>query len=183
MSIPKSHLGFKGDECQCGRRATLRHCTSCGSSRTYARHNRLHTLASGEEKFVKIQFCCQACGHEFIEEEREFCDAPPVSSALARQKVQAIAQAKEQGEYLRPADAKLAEAIQKLGGLPSINVKTETRLKNAWFELRRVYIDADEATKSKPLIEFLELSLRGFWPDNEVDQILAWQREENQRAS
>jgi hypothetical protein len=178
MPTPKSHIGFKGDECQCGRRATLRHCTSCGSSRTYARHNRLHTLSNGEERFVKIQFCCQACGHEFIEEEREFCDAPPVSAALAQQKLKAMSEANQTGEHLRPNDKKLADAVEKLVQKPKQTPEqVEVRLKNTWFEFRRVYLDGDETVKSKTLAEFIEENLRGFLPDSETDQILSWQRE------
>ena len=41
------------------------------------------------------EYRCMACGHLFIEEEREFCDAPPVGSVLAAQKVKALHEAKE----------------------------------------------------------------------------------------
>ena len=84
MGVPKNHIGFKGDECQCGRRASLLHCTKCGSSRLYARRNRLHKLPDGTAKLVEIERVCQTCGHCFIDVEREFCEAPPVGEVLLR---------------------------------------------------------------------------------------------------
>jgi len=86
------NIGIKGDECVCGRRASVLHCPACGSSRVYARENRKHTMLDGSVKHVDTQFRCQRCGHLFIEEERQFCDAPPVSKKLAEQKARALAQ-------------------------------------------------------------------------------------------
>lgn len=104
-------LGFKGDECDCGRRATILHCNSCGSTRIYARSNRQHTHLNGEVKFVETQFKCMTCGHTFIQEERQYCDAPPVSEALAKLKVKRLTEAAKTGEYLRPDDKQASEAI------------------------------------------------------------------------
>jgi hypothetical protein len=107
-------VGIKGDECDCGRRSSVLHCNACGSTRIYARTGRLHTHLDGTTKFVETQLRCQTCGHLFIQEERQFCEAPPVSEALARLKVQRLAQAREQGEFLRPHDAQAADAIVEL---------------------------------------------------------------------
>jgi hypothetical protein len=107
-------VGVKGDECSCGRRETVRHCISCGSTRLYARQNRYHQCLNGEIKLVDNEFRCQGCGHLFIEEERQFCEAPPVGQTLAKLRVQRLAEASQRGEYLRPKDAKIAEIIDKV---------------------------------------------------------------------
>lgn len=125
-------VGIRGDECDCGRRASVLHCNVCGSRRIYARSNRQHLHLDGSIKFVANEFRCQTCGHVFIEEERQFCDAPPISEALAKLKVQRLHEAYQRGEYLRPADAKMAEAIEKAieahkpQGEPSSSVATNT---------------------------------------------------------
>jgi hypothetical protein len=114
MRVRGNNPGIKGDECDCGRRASILHCNACGSTRIYARSARLHTHMNGETKFVETQLRCQTCGHTFIQEERQFCDAPPISEALAKLKVQRLYQARQQGEYLRPSDEKIAELIDKI---------------------------------------------------------------------
>lgn len=112
--VRRDILGFKGDECDCGRRASVLHCNACGSTRIYARSNRQHEHLNGEIKFVENQFKCQTCGHVFIQAERQFCDAPPVSEVLAKLKVQRLAEAAKTGEYLRPKDAKVADALTEM---------------------------------------------------------------------
>ena len=114
VRVRRDILGIKGDECDCGRRASILHCNACGSTRVYARINRQHTFLDGHSAFVETQYRCQTCGHVFIAEERQFCDAPPVSEALARLKIQRLALAVEQGEYLRPTDAEAAQAVTEL---------------------------------------------------------------------
>lgn len=114
MPTPSHLIGVKGDECQCGRRQTIRHCPACGSSRAYARMNRYHTMLDGSLKLVPTEFRCQSCGHLFIDEERMFCDAPPVGPKLAARKVQALAEAKKSGEYLSDSEEKAAKAIVEL---------------------------------------------------------------------
>jgi hypothetical protein len=114
VKVRREILGFPGDECDCGRRASILHCNACGSTRIYARSNRPHTHLSGEMKFVDTQYRCQTCGHEFIQEERQFCDAPPISDALARLKVKRLAEAAKRGEYLRPEEQKAADALLQI---------------------------------------------------------------------
>src|SRR5213079_2690965 len=114
MPISSQMIGIHGDQCNCGRRATIRHCPACGSARVYGRSGRMHTHLNGEVKLVKTEFRCQACTHLFIDEEREFCEAPAVGSRLAAQRVRALAEAKASGEYLRPKEDKAAESLQAL---------------------------------------------------------------------
>src|SRR5438445_12380567 len=102
MGQPQRIIGVKGDECNCGRRASVIHCPRCGSSRVYSRLNRKHRMINGEDKFVETQFRCQACSHLFIEEEREWCDAPPITAALALMKQQRLHEASKTNEYLAP---------------------------------------------------------------------------------
>lgn len=117
MGVPQHMVGIKGDMCACGRRATVRHCIECGSARVYARQNRLHTFKSGEQKFVEIEFRCQACGHTFTEEEREFCNAPPITIALAKLKVQRLYEASKENEFLDPSV--MAKAVELAGQKPN----------------------------------------------------------------
>ena len=88
--LPRRIEGVKGDECDCGRRASVIHCIQCGSTRVYSRMNRAHLCMNGETRHVENQFRCITCGKLFIEEEREFCQAPPFTAILARQKAKAI---------------------------------------------------------------------------------------------
>jgi len=90
--MSERNVGVVGDECQCGRRASVLHCPACGSSRVYSRQNREHKMLDGSLQFVRNQFRCMTCGHLFIEEERKFCDAPPITKKLAEQRARALAQ-------------------------------------------------------------------------------------------
>jgi hypothetical protein len=114
VRVKREVLGIKGDECDCGRRASILHCNACGSTRVYARSGRLHTHLDGVQGYVEIQFRCQTCGHLFIQDERQYCDAPPVSTALAKLKIQRLAQAVQQGEYLNPEDSIAAQGLATL---------------------------------------------------------------------
>lgn len=179
MAIQKQMLGVKGDECICGRRATIRHCPSCGSTRIYARSDRVHEYADGSLKKVEIEFRCQGCGHLFVEEERQFCEAPPVGQKLAAQKVRALAEAKEKGEYLRPADKKLADALSAISKQePSYDL---TSLKRTWFAIRNAWIDLKIQNGGKSelsLLDFLAKHLtEAKMPQQHINQILDWQRE------
>ena len=158
MAIPKNHLGIKGvDECQCGRRATLMHCTKCGSSRVYARQNRAHTHMNGEVKFVETQFRCQTCGHLFIEAEREFCDAPPVSEALARQK--ALAMRTTEG---------VAEAIKQTlppGAIEELIDKTTPKPQDGSLEAYREFKRLETKIRGGYADWCHELKMQGKTPD------------------
>ncbi len=113
MPVSSQMLGVRGDECNCGRRSTVRHCPACGSFRVYGRTGRMHKHLNGEVKLVETEFRCQACTHLFIDTEREFCEAPAVGQKLATQRVRALAEARAAGEYLKPAERKAADAIAK----------------------------------------------------------------------
>lgn len=179
MAVPQHLRGIKGDECQCGRRFSVRHCPVCGSSRLYTFSNeqwREKLDGSGQAERVRLTRCI-SCAHRFTEPEREFCDAPPISAALAAQKIRAIAEAESTGEHLRPDDKKLVDTLKEMG-LTSTGVPDETRLRNTWFALKRAYIDSAE--KEQTMSSFIEANLKAFClPEHEVKQILKWQREED----
>jgi hypothetical protein len=128
MSVPRHHIGFKGDECQCGRRGTLIHCLKCGSSRCYARLRQYHTHMDGSVKLVENQFRCQTCGHTFIEEEREWCNAPPVGQVLAMLKVRALREAAKASETLTPHEEKAVKSVEAL--LPTEEASPAASLKD-----------------------------------------------------
>ena len=149
MPVSSQMLGIPGDECICGRRATIRHCPSCGSSRIYGRTGRIHKYLDGTERLVKTQFRCQACTHLFIDEEREFCEAPAVGKKLAAQKVAALAQAAHSGDILTPIERAAAESILKSmrSGTPLEEAKpsntltmTEEERNKLENELRRMHL-------------------------------------------
>src|SRR6267378_961092 len=146
MRVSQNLIGVSGDECICGRRKTVAHCPVCGSTRRYARSNRMHKLVDGSERFVKVQFRCMTCGHEYIDEERELCEAPPVGSKLALQKVRAIQEAQQRGEVLTRSEAKLAKAIATVAGTAPPEEKiTDEQCDNL---LRGAWPDAVFAHKS-----------------------------------
>lgn len=105
--------GFKGDLCECGRRRTVRHCPSCGSTSYYARKCAAHkSRVTGEFVEVKFVYHCRPCYTDFIDDERNFCEAPPVSQALARKRVQALASAVQTGEQLSPTEQSVVDALK-----------------------------------------------------------------------
>src|SRR6266568_2590891 len=144
MPTPSHHVGVKGDECICGRRSSIRHCPSCGSSRVYARMNRSHTLLDGTKRFVEVQFRCQSCSHLFIDAEREFCEAPPVGQKLAAQKVKALMEVKQSSEYVSEKEAKMLQAIDTFTGAKASTLsqaeredlenKLDVMLRSAWAD-------------------------------------------------
>jgi hypothetical protein len=147
MPTPKEVLGIKGDECICGRRMSILHCAACGSTRVYARMNRMHRHMNGEIKHVDKQFRCQRCGHEFIDAEREFCEAPATTRELAKEKVKAIYEAGQAGQPMNPAEEKAFQAIRELVPEPP---KTQ---KEAYQAFRRLEVQiqgvyADEAMRA-----------------------------------
>jgi hypothetical protein len=205
MAVPKRLMGSKGDECQCGRRASVIHCNACGSVRVYARLNRWHKCLNGDVRLMETQFRCQSCGHLFIEEEREFCDAPPVTAALALQKMKVLRDAKGTGEYLRPNDEKLAEVVDKLleenkkkdeSKEPQLkpselnkvqsyietarkdDVYKTTRLKQVYTDLFNIYQDDFKGKTDQTLESFLAEQLVGFgYNQADIDVVLQWQKE------
>jgi hypothetical protein len=68
---------------------------------------------NGEVKEVPIQYRCMTCGHEFIEEEREWCNAAPIGEVLALLKARNIAAAQASGA---PSE-RLVEAIKELSSI------------------------------------------------------------------
>jgi len=76
MSLTKMYRGKPGDECQCGRRKSIRHCPAlrCGSFKIYAPRPEIIG-----DKAVQ-RFKCIRCGHRFTDAETEFCLAPFVET-------------------------------------------------------------------------------------------------------
>jgi hypothetical protein len=105
-------------------------------------------MLDGTYKYVETEFRCQSCGHLFIEEEREFCDAPPISKALALMKVRALKEAEKQGEYLNGADTKLAELVKTIETV-------QTTTKNE--------ADVAESEPVKQKMSIAEQSIRKEW--------------------
>jgi hypothetical protein len=119
---PASYKGIKGDECQCGRRFSIRHCPRCGCSRLYTyAGKRVYTDSNGTDRIVDSLTRCLACSHKFIEAEREFCDAPPFTAALARLKAQRIYEASKSNEFLSPEV--VVKAQELAGQEPSLDLK------------------------------------------------------------
>lgn len=113
-------------------------------------------------KYVEIEFRCQRCGHLFIEEEREFCDAPPTTTALARQKIQAIHESSKTGEYLSPIDKNLANALNDIiGTQPQSQEERENARKIIIMKLRGAYADMILVEAEKLGISFQEAKDRG----------------------
>lgn len=149
MAIPRHHLAIPGDECQCGRRASLMHCTNCGSSRIYARMNRYHKCMDGEIRLVPVQYRCQTCAHEFIPEEREFCEASPVTEALARQKARVLHEALAGDSEMTPQQEQILKRVAN--EVPSSNQPVQTP-REKYQAFRRIEIQlqgayADEKIK------------------------------------
>lgn len=115
MPIPSHLVGLHGDECQCGRRKSVRHCPSCGSARVYgyAREQIRTNDKTGQLEQVRL-FRCMSCSHRFTDAEREFCDAPPISTKLAAQKIAAIHAAAHQGAALTPDEQRIANVVDTL---------------------------------------------------------------------
>ena len=125
--LPRRIEGVKGDECNCGRRSTVLHCIHCGSCRVYARMNRIHKMMNGEMKHVESQYRCQTCGHLFIEEEREWCDAPAFTAILARQKARAMLEASRGNEFLAPEVVAKAQELAGQTVSPEIKAFVEAK--------------------------------------------------------
>lgn len=171
MRISSNLIGVKGDECQCGRRQTIAHCPVCGSTRRYARANRMHKFANGEERYVKTEFRCMTCGNEYVDEERFLCEAPPIGAKLAMQRVRAIAEAQQQGEILNPKEAKIAKAIDTIVGTsPEQTAELKAAAdKKLDFMIRQLWADEVFAFKSGkqeahpgPIEPFIERRKREF---------------------
>jgi len=139
MAVPQHLLGVTGDECQCGRRASVRHCPFCGSSRIYGYVPQFVRQPDNTFKELKL-FRCMSCGGRFEDWEREHCDAPPISRALAQQKVRALSEASKTGEYLNPNDKEAAKAINELL-VETHKELTDNELRKLDFSFRTMWVN------------------------------------------
>jgi hypothetical protein len=176
MRVSQNLVGVPGDECICGRRQTVAHCPSCGSTRRYARANRMHRLVDGTDKFVKVQLRCMSCGHEYIDAEREFCEAPPVGAILAAQKARALYEAKQSGEYLSDKELKMLKAVETLTGVSATQLSPEQReeleakldmmIRSAWADAMFAHRDKSGPDPG-PCEEFVAAQKKKFFITND----------------
>jgi hypothetical protein len=122
----------------------------------------MHEHMSGERKYVPIQYHCQTCGHDFIPEEREFCDAPPVGTQLIAQKIQRLAEAKKLGEHLRPKDKAAAEAVAELIAPTQDPWEAYDEFKRIETQIIGMYADECYALKQKNPPEAHDLTQEEF---------------------
>jgi hypothetical protein len=186
MPVPEHLKAVKGDECQCGRRASTRHCPVCGSARLYGYSQpQWHKNLRGEMEQVQL-FRCIGCAHKFTDAEREFCEAPCIGTKLAAQRLKAVQEAKKTGEHLTPAEKKIAEAIDVLKPEAPIEL-SEVNLKQMWWDLRRecAAIRAQQKIDKKEVItEFEFISnfiVQTSLSEGQKMQILLWQKEEDRK--
>jgi hypothetical protein len=112
--------------------------------------NRFHQYIDGTVKQVDVEFRCQTCGHLFVDAERMLCEAPPVGQTLASQKVRALYEAKQSGEYLSPKDVKLLKAVETLTGESKLSkeqreeleAKLDVMLRSAWADAMFAHRDS-----------------------------------------
>jgi len=99
-----------------------------------------------------ILFRCLACSHRFTDEEREWCEAPATTQALAIQRLRALRDASSSGEYLNANDKKIADALDEL--MAPVAPPEESRAKARSllvFQLRVEYADLRVALRDKGL--------------------------------
>lgn len=165
MAIPRHHIAVKGDECQCGRKASLRHCPQCGSAQIRSRHNQEHTHMDGHVGWVKIQHVCNLCGHAFTPEERQWCTATPIGNAAAARKLQMLAEAEgnpsntPEEQTAATVAKNIIEEFKKTGVVPS----TEAEVKA--FE-RAVRIAKSDAIQAYEEDQQFELACRQAYADD-----------------
>jgi hypothetical protein len=112
MSIPQSYVGVDGDRCSCGRRASLRHCPSCGSFmvkfRPSARISRLTELGSWQ---LVERYTCTRCGFVFEDALRRSCEAPVYMTKQQRLVVAAVQAKSAQGLPLNLQERQILKAF------------------------------------------------------------------------
>jgi hypothetical protein len=115
MSIPISYVGVDGDRCSCGRRASLRHCPSCGSFmvkfRPSARISR--QTEEGSWQFIE-RYTCTRCGFVFEDSLRKSCEAPVYMTKQQRLVVTAVQVKSAQGLPLNLQERQVLRAFDTL---------------------------------------------------------------------
>lgn len=79
MTLQAHHIGVEGDCCRCGRRASLRHCPSCGSFQVKPRPSATTIVVdpdnpNGPRKVIE-RFICTRCRMIFDDGARKYCEA------------------------------------------------------------------------------------------------------------
>jgi hypothetical protein len=73
MTLPLNYVACEGDACKCGRRASIRHCPTCGSFRCEGRASLRIRRDNGD---VVERYKCMRCMEIFDDYARQFCEAP-----------------------------------------------------------------------------------------------------------
>lgn len=183
MPIPEHLKGVTGDECICGRRLSVRHCPSCGSARIYGYATlQWHRSVRGEMEQVQL-YRCLACAHRFTDVERfDHCEASPVTTALAKQKIKALHEARKTGEPLTDTEKKLVDALEQVAPNEFKPVEiTDAQLKQLWTEIRQSW--AREKLKSTlnnfpNIFDYLRKALEDLKiPNDRIEQVIQWHNE------
>lgn len=153
MPTPKWMHGLPGDECECGRRKSVRHCPYCGSTRMYPYAEDHYTeypgvtTKSGEILYRKVRLIrCLSCPHVFSEDELQLsCGAPPIAEALAKQRIQNIHNAKASGKPLSPVEQKMANSIQAVLEVTSPKVVVHPSEADKYLAFKQVELSYRQA--------------------------------------
>lgn len=141
MPMSSAMYPVPGDECQCGRRASTRHCPQCGSGRYYG-YSQDRFIEKADGTIVKVkQFRCTSCGHRYTDAEREFCEAPALGRKLAMQRVQALAHARREDAPMTPQENKLISAIEQVAGISLTDGWDDTKINKVLYKFRYSYAD------------------------------------------
>lgn len=179
--IPIHLRGVKGDDCQCGRRFTIRHCPKCGSTRTYCYSQEQTIERAGVLVKVRL-FRCVPCGHRYTDEDREFCDAPPINVALANQKIQALAEANRENEPMNEKDKNIVAALKIVAPEQFVSQEfTDSQLKMLWTQLRSRWVVEklkSPIEKFPSLVDYLRSSLKDMnVPSERIEVVMQWHNE------
>ena len=147
MSLTTYHQGQEGDECQCGRRASVAHCTRCGSFRLYGYAEGEKVIRQGQLVTVG-RYRCTTCGNRFTDVDREFCTAPVFTKKieLVKMQVKRMKQAVIDGHPLTDKEELIRAGIQSLEGI-EITREQDTKWRVEWGyspRLRQEFATPDE---------------------------------------
>jgi hypothetical protein len=148
---------------------SVRHCPSCGSTRSYAyvhKVSRKNSLTGELEEHQKYR--CIPCGTEYIDAEREFCHAPVVSTQLVAQRLRAMQETAKAGIALSSEEKKMVKAIKTIVPesegviVPTTVEEKEKELDKIKHQLRCLYADERVAGKRHTMTmdEFVDEELK-----------------------
>ncbi len=158
MSLPSNYVGVDGDKCRCNRRASLRHCPSCGSFKVNFRRSQSGKSSTGH--YIE-RFICSRCGRVFDDDDRKVCEAPTYLTKVQRAAadIARAQQAASQGGPLTKKEEVIVEAFpanELVGSQQTAQVSEDTlrRWKAEWTSSKiRGFMD-------KTLEEYIEQKLK-----------------------